>query len=168
SGRAGGTGSRGSVEDAHLAVEDQRRCFERGDGVRELAKARRMVDVVAADEADDRAVLVGNHSPAVVLLLVHPAWPVERLGERRRHWSDGRQRRHCALLCRNNEAPRANPGALRKESTARRRATRFRTPGGPDVLIAPYQRPRRTINVRIGGCGWIEGRRTFLIAGTAR
>src|SRR5262249_46115753 len=51
------------VEYAHLAVENQRRRFQRSDRVGELSKTFRVVDVVAADEADARA---------VVLLLVQP------------------------------------------------------------------------------------------------
>src|SRR5215831_11808821 len=83
------------VEYAHLAVENQRRRFQRSDRVGELSKTFRVVDVVAADEADARA---------VVLLLVHPARPVERLGKSRRHRDDRRQRRHGTLLCRTNVA----------------------------------------------------------------
>jgi len=44
-------------EHANFAVQNQRRGFERGDRARELAKARCVVDVVAADEADGATVL---------------------------------------------------------------------------------------------------------------
>ena len=43
-----------------------------------------MVAAVAADEADARAVLVREHSPAVDLLLVDPAVAVKRLPDKRR------------------------------------------------------------------------------------
>jgi len=37
-------------------------------------------NVVAADESDVRAVLVGDHPPGVVLLLEYPAGPMKGLG----------------------------------------------------------------------------------------
>src|SRR5262249_25946182 len=66
----------------------------------ELAKSLGVVYVVATDEAHGRYVLVGDHPPAVVLLLIHPAVTVERLGEHRRHRRD-RLRQHGGYCARN-------------------------------------------------------------------
>jgi hypothetical protein len=52
-----------------------------------------MIATVATDETYVLAVPVGDQASAVVLLLVHPAVTVERLGEHRRH-GDDRLRKH--------------------------------------------------------------------------
>src|SRR2546422_554103 len=64
------------VEDAHLAIEDQRAGWQTADGGGDLTKPLGVVDATAADEADAAPVLVGDHAPAVVLFLVNvaPRW----------------------------------------------------------------------------------------------
>jgi hypothetical protein len=54
------------VEHAHLAIENQRRCFEHRDRSGELAETLRVVDAVAADEAHGATILVDDHAPACV------------------------------------------------------------------------------------------------------
>jgi hypothetical protein len=49
----------------------------------ELAETFGVIDGVGADEAYGRPVLIGDQSPTVVLLLVHPPVPVKGHGE---HW----------------------------------------------------------------------------------
>src|SRR5215471_16537108 len=41
-----------------------------------------MVEPATTDEPDSLATFVRDHTPAVDLLLVHPAWPIEGLNER--------------------------------------------------------------------------------------
>src|SRR3989442_912981 len=67
------------VEDAHLAIEDQRAGWQTADGGGDLTKPLGVVDATAADEADAAPVLVGDHAPAVVFFLVHEAVAVEGL-----------------------------------------------------------------------------------------
>jgi len=88
------------VKDANLAIEDQCRCFQRGDRSGELSKPLSVVDGVTTDEANHATILVSDHSPAVVLLFVNPARPVKRLGLDRRHRGHNRRRlrRHRARL----------------------------------------------------------------------
>jgi hypothetical protein len=79
------------VENADFAIENERRRLERGIALASSRKRSGVVDGIPADEADSRAVFVGGHSPAVVLLLVDPAVAMERLAnERRLHWCDSR------------------------------------------------------------------------------
>jgi len=56
-----------------LAVEHQGARGQRRDGGRDAGEAPRVVSAVAADETDAPLVLVGEHSPAVDLLLIDPA-----------------------------------------------------------------------------------------------
>jgi len=72
------------IEDAHLAVEDERPGRERAEGGDKLGEALRVILACLIDEPDGRAVLVGHHPTAVILLLVHPALAVEGAGDQRR------------------------------------------------------------------------------------
>jgi hypothetical protein len=74
------------VEDRHFAIEHEDVGAELGNRGGELAEARGVVDGVARDQANARAVLVGEHAPSVDLFLVHPAVTMEgRADEGRRH-----------------------------------------------------------------------------------
>lgn len=57
----------------HLAVQGNDVGLELRDGGSELAEAARVVHRVSADQADVRAVLVGEDPPTVDFLLVDPA-----------------------------------------------------------------------------------------------
>src|SRR5207237_6253989 len=74
------------VEDGDLSVAYQDVGPQLRDRRRELAEAGRPVDSVARNQRDTLAVLVGEHAPAVDLLLVDPPVTMEgRPGERRGH-----------------------------------------------------------------------------------
>jgi hypothetical protein len=99
------------IEHAHLAVENERRSFQCSDRVGQLAEAISVVDALAADKSDVRAVLEGQHAPPVVFLLVDPAESVERLGKERlhRHYCP-RERDHgdhcaCSVKHRSGDGP---------------------------------------------------------------
>ena len=91
------------VEDRDLAVEHEDFGAKLRDRGGELAEARGVIDAVAGDEADARPVLVGEHAPAVDLLLVDPAVTMEgRADERRGHGDqralDSKHRRQLSIL----------------------------------------------------------------------
>src|SRR5687767_7082064 len=65
------------VEDADLAVEDERAGRESRDRGGDVGKARRVVAAAAADQPDVAAVLDRGDAPTVVLLFVDPAVTVE-------------------------------------------------------------------------------------------
>ncbi|HJV58267.1 MAG TPA: hypothetical protein VJ971_19940 [Methylomirabilota bacterium] len=67
-----------SIEDADFAVEDDRAGAQSSDGGHELGEAPRVIAARPADELDPVAVLVGEHVPAVVFLLAHPALMADR------------------------------------------------------------------------------------------
>jgi hypothetical protein len=60
----------------------------------EFAKALSVIDGLAADQSDTRAVVEGQHAPPVVLLLIDPAGAVEWFSENRLHRHHGPGKRH--------------------------------------------------------------------------
>ena len=98
------------------------------------------VDQVARQEGDARAVLVGDEADAVVLLLVDPAGPVERVGHRRgqhRPQADGKRRRDSRRI-----AVRPRPGRAASRPSLRSPRRRAR-PGGSSGPVADGGRPPR-------------------------
>jgi hypothetical protein len=66
-----------AVEDRDLAIEDERRRFERGHRGGQLREATSQVATVPTHQAHTVRVLVGEHAPAVDFLLVDPAVVVD-------------------------------------------------------------------------------------------
>ena len=73
------------VEDAHFAVEDERARRQPRDSGGDVGKARGVVTTAPTNKAHTTTVLERERCATVVLLLVHPARPVERL---RAAWVD--------------------------------------------------------------------------------
>ena len=67
------SGTTSGQDRCDLAVEHQGARGQRRDGGRDAGEAPRVVSAVAADETDAPLVLVGEHLPAVDLLLIDPA-----------------------------------------------------------------------------------------------
>jgi hypothetical protein len=70
------------VKQTDFAVQDQLPRHQARDGSGDLGEAARMVNTRAADQADMLVVLVGHDPPAVVLLLIDPAGPMDGLRDR--------------------------------------------------------------------------------------
>src|SRR5437879_11408912 len=77
-------GYEAAVEGAYLAVEDEDADGEPRDSIRDIAEPSGVVTSVPRNEPDVFPVLVGDDAPAVVFLVVDPAFAMEGLTHERR------------------------------------------------------------------------------------
>jgi hypothetical protein len=72
------------VENANLAVENERTRWQLGDGRSDVSESRRVIDAATGNQADVPAIFERQDAPPVFLPLIHPAVLVERLANERR------------------------------------------------------------------------------------